>query len=82
MINGDEQRDQRAFVAEVYGDNPEEMELAALDEAVEFFGAERRFAIVPDYAVARPASPGTLKRAEELGGKKYRALIRVRITNP
>jgi hypothetical protein len=79
MNDKDEQQDRRTFLAEVYGDSPEEMELAALDEAVAFFGTARRFAIVPDYSVARPVSLATRERAEELGGKTYRALIRVRV---
>ena len=73
-----EQSDERTFLAETYGDTPEELELAALDEARAFFGHEVRLAIVANYAVARPQSPATAARALEMG-KTYRALVRVRI---
>lgn len=78
MDQEQEQQDQRTFLAEAYGDTPEELELAALDEARTFFGNEVRLAIQPDYAVARPQSTGTAAKAAERG-KKYRALVRVRI---
>lgn len=78
MDHEQEQQDQRTFLAETYGNTPMELELAALDEARAFFGDDVRLAIVPNYAVARPQSAPTMERAAELG-KKYRALVRVRI---
>lgn len=80
MEHEQEQQDQRTFLAEAYGDTPEELELAALDEARAFFGDRVRLAIVPDYATARPQSPKTATRATELG-KTYRALVRVRVVD-
>ena len=73
-----EQSDERTLLAETYGDTPEELEFAALDEARAFFGHEVRLAVVPNYAVARPQSAATAAKAAELG-KTYRALVRVRI---
>lgn len=73
-----EQQDERSLLAEAYGDTPEELELAALDEARAFFGDDVRLAVVPNYAVARPQSPATAAKALA-AGKIYRALVRVRI---
>ncbi|WP_329521126.1 hypothetical protein [Spirillospora sp. NBC_01491] len=73
-----QQQDERTFLAETYGDSPEELELQALDEARAFFGQAVRLAIVPNYAVARPSSPPSVERAAMLG-KTYRALVRVRV---
>jgi hypothetical protein len=56
-----------------HGDNAEEIELSALDQARAFFGPDRRLAVIPDYQ-AYTAKPGQ----EPEPGKRYTAGVRVR----
>jgi len=58
----------------VCGDTAEEIELAALDDAREFFGPDRRLEVVADYQVTR-CNPGTSHAGH---GKKFAAGVRVR----
>jgi len=58
----------------VPGDTVDEIELAALDEARAFFGADRKLEIVRNYEV-HAVSPGS-RLAES--GKKYSAALKVR----
>jgi hypothetical protein len=71
---GNDQRVQpagRTISVVVYGNTADEVELAALDEARGFFGADRRLEVVRDYRVV-----GTL--AVDGTSKKYRAAASVR----
>ena len=64
----------RIFHASVVGDTAEEIELAALDEARGFFGADARLEVAHDYQVSS-ISAGDQRAAT---GKKYTAGVRIR----
>lgn len=59
-----------------YGDNADEIELSALDQARRFFGDDMRLEVVRDYAVSDAVRVGTL--AVQAGGKAFVASITVR----
>ena len=58
----------------VWGDTAEEIELAALDKAREFFGPDRQLAVIPDYQVSSIGPHGPFRES----GKRYTAGVRVR----
>lgn len=60
---------QRTVNVCAYGDTADEIELAALDKARDFFGTDVQLEIVRDYAVIEVQS----HRREVAGGKKYEA---------
>jgi hypothetical protein len=60
----------------VFGNTADELELAALDEARPFFGAQVRLAIVPDYRAMTVLVGGSL--AAKAAGRKYQATVIVR----
>jgi hypothetical protein len=68
--------DGRILHVTAYGDNVNELELAALDEAREFFGPDVHLEVVNDYQVV-----GTGEFDKEAGDKKYAAGMRVRALN-
>lgn len=59
-----------------YGDTADEIEMAALDAAREFFGPDRRLAVIPDYQVSSigPHSPAR----DRASGKRYVTSAKVR----
>ena len=66
----------RILVVTVLGDTADEIEMAALDAAREFFGPDRQLAVVPDYMVS---SIGPADRAEwRETGKRYITCAKVR----
>lgn len=68
----------RIFHTTVCGDTAEEIELAALDAAREFFGPAPRLQVVPDYQVC--GVPDNSPHAET--GKRYVAGVRVQTIEP
>ena len=60
----------------VFGDNADEIEFAALDEARPFFGDGVHLTVVPAYTVHSVRLSGSL--AARAGGKKYQANVLVR----
>jgi hypothetical protein len=64
----------RTINIKVYGDTADELELAALGKAREFFGADRQLTVIPDYLASRV----TPMDAEQADGKQYIAEVRVR----
>ena len=72
----------RTMIVMVAGDTVTELEMAALDEARKFFGADTRLAIVPDYQVAPASQAAGLRGAGypeiAASGKRYYAHVPVR----
>lgn len=66
--------DGRIINVNAYGDNANEIELSALDEARAFFGPDVRLEVINDYRVYRPLSDDK----DNVDGKKYRAGVQVR----
>jgi hypothetical protein len=64
----------------VFGDNADEIELAALDEARPFFGESVHLTVVPAYRVMTVLPSGSL--AAKANGKKYQSTITVRTVEP
>ena len=64
----------------VFGDNADEIELAALDEARPFFGDTAHLTVVPAYKAMAVRPEGSL--AARAGGKKYQATVIVRTIEP
>lgn len=64
----------RTFGVSVAGDTADEIELAALDAAREFFGDSRQLEVVRDYR----AFPVGLIAGHAQSGKKYSAEVRIR----
>lgn len=60
----------------VFGDNADEIELAALDEARPFFGDGVHLTVVPAYRALSVLPGGALE--PRAGGKKYHATVTVR----
>jgi hypothetical protein len=62
----------------VCGDTREEMEMAALDQAREFFGPDARLRVIPEYSVVRnrDTSPGGKKWIASPGITVYELLER------
>ena len=60
----------------VVGDNAYELELAALDEAREFFGTDMRLKVVDDY-VAFPIDPADSVAKVRESGKRFYATVTV-----
>lgn len=60
----------------VFGDNADEIELAALDEVRGFFGDDVRLEVICDYKVFRVLPGEAVSTAAN--GKKYRAGVTVR----
>ena len=79
-MNDDTQQGERSLGRSIEvlasGDNADEIELAALDEARKFFGKDIRLEVVRDYRVfdVRPGSALEAKAA----GKGYQATVTVR----
>lgn len=63
-----------------FGDTATEIELAGLDEARAFFGADLQLRVIPDYKVF-PALPGEADSGQA-GGKKYRSSVLVLVVEP
>jgi hypothetical protein len=68
--------DGRILHVTVHGDNANELELAALDEARGFFGPDVHLEVVNDYQVT-----GTSEFDKDANGRKYIAGMRVRALN-
>jgi hypothetical protein len=71
-------RDQRSFRAKVFGNTPEELEMAALDAAREFFGPEPHLEVAQTYQAFKPLSRDSQNTAAMLG-KTYMADVVVRL---
>lgn len=67
----DNQHARRTFAVFVNGDSADEIELAALARAREFFGSGVALAIRPNYRAR------TVDAHEDTGGKAYRARVEV-----
>lgn len=66
----------RSIKVMVFGNSVDEIELAALDKAREFFGDEGALEVVRDYG-ASPVSPGE-PLAQQAAGKGWLATVTVR----
>ena len=66
----------RILYVEVFGDTADEIELAALDRAREFFGPGPQLAVIPAYRVLGIDRTGSPEAQES--GKLYRAGVDVR----
>jgi hypothetical protein len=64
----------------VFGDNADEIELAALDEARPFFGQHAHLTVVPDYRALSVLPDGYY--VTQAAGKKYQAAVIVRTIEP
>lgn len=62
----------------VFGNSPEELEFAALDEARKFFGEDLQLDVVRSYQVVRPVLSQHQEAAAKLK-KTYMAFIDVRV---
>ena len=74
------QPERRSLSAYVYGDTPDELEMAALDEARSFFGEGPRLEVVHSYEAVqvRPFH----RVPAQFAGKKYQAAVLVRVVEP
>jgi hypothetical protein len=69
----------RSMVVTAFGDNADEIELAALDEVRPFFGAAVQLEVQRDY-IAHAATEG--QRRTVAAGKRYTATVSVRAIEP
>jgi hypothetical protein len=79
-VNDDTQQGERRLGRSIevlaFGDNADEIELAALDEARKFFGRDIHLEVVRDYRVLDVRPGGALEA--KAGGKGYQATVTVR----